>query len=141
MPKYAGKNALIYVGGVNMSGQANEWSLNVGASSNDADVFGESWDSKVQGTPNWSGQISGLAAHEGGAVGTLVADKLFQFIDNGGDKAMLIYPVGGGSLKPYWYGTGFLSGLPLTGSRKGMYGFQASIMGGENGQLLNLKTA
>lgn len=140
MPKYHGKNALIYFGGVNMTGQSNKWDLNVGIDGTDSSVFGDVWDSSMQGSPNWTGQVSGVAASEGGASGALLTDKLFDFIDDG-DKPLLIYPVGGGSAKPYFYGTGYLSGMPLSGGRKDMYGYSASFKGGENGQLFNLKTA
>lgn len=138
--KEHGKNATIYFHGFDFTGQSNSWSVNPTASSAESNTYGDEWDSKSQGPPAWTAQVSGLAGHEGGAGGTKVSDKCFALL-TAGDGPLLIYPKKPGATKPYWYGVGHVTGSPHSSERKGMNTFQLSIEGGEDGELQLLQTA
>jgi hypothetical protein len=138
--KTHGKDALIYFGGLDVSGKSNTWSMNMGTSDADGSVFGDEWDSNLQGPPNWSASISGLAEGDGS---TKISDKLYAGL-SAGDQPLLIYPDGRRGVSAgsqYWYSESFVSSANHKSGRKDAYAFDASFKPGINGKLYNAVVA
>jgi hypothetical protein len=112
MAKYHGKNAKIYVGGTNYSGDSNSWALNVAVSNSDSSVFTDTWDTNLEGTPSWTGSFNFFAEGDGTNG---ITDELFALI-GGGAFTVHLYPQNTTSGLRYWYGTANVTALgePVT---------------------------
>lgn len=113
MPKWNGKDCLLYMDGNDISGQANAVSLNVGNAVSDSSAFGDDWDTDTEGTANWNGSYTGWYDLDGSDE---VTDKVLGMV-GGGLFIVLCYPHAQVASEGYFYGTAHLTGMPVTVTR------------------------
>jgi hypothetical protein len=80
---YHGKNGLIYVSGVELTG-ANAWTINITTDSVETPQFGDSWKKRVIGMNDWSGSLT--------AWGHSDSKLLLSAATAGSAQPLLIYP-------------------------------------------------
>ena len=125
MAKTHGKNALIYFGSLDCSGQMNTWSITPAIKTAEVSAFGDDWDAHLEGTAGWTSAFAGF--FDAAGLAAKVFDVLFSYI-GAQPKILLIYPqrATGGN---YFYGTAILTGIPVTGNRNDAVALSTSLQG------------
>lgn len=121
MAAFSGTAGSVTVGTVLVTG-ISEWSLDISGSTVEDTEFGQTWDTFVPSTRNFTGSFSGNEQQSGTGFTTLQNSML-----GGSAVALRLYE----STSKYWnIGTAFLTGMSPTVSAKGKgevsFNFQGS---------------